>query len=316
MPENSAMPQPHPASRDFSIPASLFSGFLCVLFGANAVAIKVSFQGLGVFTTAGLRFGMAAAAIFLWMRVTGRRVRPHRSQLVPLLITSAVFTLQLSLVYAGLHRTNASRGALLSNLQPFFVLFLAHFFIAGDRITGRKLLGLVLGFAGVAFVFLENAGVAEGYRSGDVMIMLATLLWAANMVYLKTIIAAHSAFQIVLFQTAFCVPFFLVEAVLWDAPMIRGFTAPVTGALFYQGLVTASFGFVAWNRLLQRYGAVALHSFVFLMPVSGVLLAGVLLGEPITAKILLALALIVGGLIAVHFKARKAVGAYPLRRGI
>jgi len=81
----------------------------------------------------------------------------------------------------------------------------------------------------------------------------------------------------------------------------------------YQGLVIASFGFVAWNNMLQKYGAVSLHSFLFIMPVSGVLLGGLVLGEPITFNILLALVLIVFGILVVNLNVRKYAPLFPPR---
>ncbi len=78
----------------------------------------------------------------------------------------------------------------------------------------------------------------------------------------------------------------------------------------YQSLVAASFGYVAWNYLLSRYGATALHSFVFLMPVSGVLFGGLLLGEPFTLNILVALILIMTGIFVVHYNTAKADGLF------
>jgi drug/metabolite transporter (DMT)-like permease len=114
----------------------------------------------------------------------------------------------------------------------------------------------------------------------------------------------------------FSVPIFFIEALLWDAPMVTHWDSKIIGALLYQSLVTAAFGFVAWNTLLQKYGAVALHSFIFIMPISGVALGGLVLGEPITAKILTALALIVAGILVVHLKPRKPEPVYPIRKGI
>ena len=172
-------------NEDLGAGAAFFSVFLCVLFGANAVAIKVSLQGLGPFTTAGLRFSLAAVIILLWALGTGRRVGVSREQLGPLLILSFIFTSQLSLFYLGLSRSNASRGTLLANLQPFFTLFLAHFFIPGDRITRRKLFGILLGFSGVACVFMEKKGGGTGdLRIGDLIILVATFLWAINAVFI------------------------------------------------------------------------------------------------------------------------------------
>jgi drug/metabolite transporter (DMT)-like permease len=60
---------------------------------------------------------------------------------------------------------------------------------------------------------------------------------------------------------------------------------------------------------MLTYGAVALHSFVFLIPVAGVLLAGVLLGEPVTDMILLALALITAGILTVQLGQRRDAAA-------
>ena len=134
--------------------AAAFTLLLCFLFGANAVAIKISLSGLGVFTTAGIRFSLASLAIFIWARATEQPFAVSRKQSPRLLVICLLFTVQLSLFYLGISKTNASRGTLLVNLQPFFILFLAHFFIPGDRITRRKLIGILLGFSGVAFLFL------------------------------------------------------------------------------------------------------------------------------------------------------------------
>jgi drug/metabolite transporter (DMT)-like permease len=302
--------------KDFSFWAVVFSTFICMLFGANAVAIKISLEGLGVFTTAGIRFGIASIALFLWARITGRSFGLKREQIPQLMIISVVFTTQLSLFYLGLSKSNASRGTLLVNFQPFFTLFLAHFFIPGDRITKRKIMGLLLGFFGVAFVFLEKKGVKSNLNVGDLMILGAAFLWACNAVYTKRVISAFQPFMIVLFPMIFSVPFFFWGGFLWDQHMISFVDVRIIGAMAYQSLVTATFGFVAWNSLLKRYGAVALHSFVFVMPITGVLLGGLILKEPITVNILIAMLLIVSGILIIHFKQKKTIPLYPLGRNI
>ena len=305
-----------PSNEELTFAAGLFTVFLCILFGSNAVAIKITFLGLGVFTTAAIRFGLAAVAIFIWARFTGQKIGLKQGQLHQVLIFSAMFTAQLSLFYLGLSKSNASRGTLLANLVPFFILFLAHFFIAGDRITRKKLFGILLGFSGVVFMFLDEESMRNDLRTGDLIILGAVVIWACSTVYLKRVIGAFSPFQLVMYSTLFSVPFFLIEAVLWDGDMIFKLDLPVVGALLYQSLVTASFGFVAWNTMLKKYGAVSLHAFIFIMPIDGVALGGLLLGEPITLKILLALAFIVSGILVVHWKTREEPPAYPIRRSI
>jgi len=303
-------------NQDLSFSAAIFTACICTLFGANAVAIKISLTGLGVFTTAGLRFGIASVAVFFWARFTGRSFYIKKRQVPQLLIISMLFAVQLSLFYLGLSKSNASRGTLLLNIQPFFVLFLAHFFIPGDRITIRKTLGILMGFTGVTFVFLEKKGIAADFQTGDMMILTASFLWSCSAVYTKRIIHTFQPFHIVLYPMIFAVPIFFIEGALWDGAMIAHLNAKIILALLYQSLVTASFGFVAWITMLRKYGAVALHSFIFIMPIAGVLLGGLILGEPITAKLLVALLLIVSGILVVHFKQEKFVTMFPIGRNI
>ncbi len=295
------MTQNNLSNQSIPLPAALFTGFLCTLFGANAVAIKYSLLGLGPFLAAGIRFAVAAMVIYLWARLTGRPFALRKGQAFQLLIISVVFTFQLGLLYLGLGKTSASRGTLVMNLQPFFVLLLAHRFIPGDRITRKKVMGLIMGAIGMVLVFAGKKGVTSDIRIGDLMVLATAFLWAVNTVYTKRIIHLFSPFQIVFYPMLFCIPVFLVAGYFLNTTVFHP-DGKVLCALLYQSLVTASFGFVAWNTLLLKYGAVALHSFIFIMPIAGVVLGGLVLGEPITWDLFLALALIVSGIVIVNFK--------------
>ena len=307
------MTQNNLSNKDIPLSAALFTGFLCTLFGANAVAIKYSLSGIGAFTAAGLRFSIAAAAIYFWARFTGRPFALRKGQASQLLFISVVFTLQLGLLYLGLGKTSASRGTLMVNLQPFFLLLLAHWFIPGDRMTKKKILGLIMGAVGMVLVFSGKKGVTVDVQMGDLMILATAFLWAVNTVYTKRIIHLFSPFQMVFYPMLFCIPFFLLAGFLWDGRMIVNLDGKVLSALLYQSLVTASFGFVAWNTMLLKYGAVALHSFIFIMPIAGVLLGGLILGEPITWELVLALVLIVSGIVTVNFRSRRYSQIFPTR---
>ena len=124
-----------------------------------------------------------------------------------------------------------------------------------------------MGFTGMAVVFLGGKGVTADIRPGDFIILANTFLWACNTVYIKRIIHNFDPFQIVLYSMIFSIPFFFLEGYLWDKPMVSYVDREVLFSLMYQGFLTASFGFVAWNYLLRKYGAVSLHSFIFLMPI-------------------------------------------------
>lgn len=282
--------------------AAIYTSLICISFGSNAVAIKMTLKGMGPFTTAGIRFGIAAIAIYLWARLTRRSIAIRKEQLIPVLITSGLFTVELALIYLGLSKTNASRGTLLINLQPFIVLFLAHIFIPEERITKKNTLGLLLGFTGLALFFLSRKGVTTNIQIGDSITLLGALVWAVQTVYIKRIIDRYSPFHLVMYPMIIATPFYILAGLLCDNPMVSDVNLTVIGSLLYQSLITAAFGYVAWNNLLQKYGAVSLHSFLFIMPVAGVFLGVLILDELITINILGSMLLIATGIIIVNSK--------------
>jgi drug/metabolite transporter (DMT)-like permease len=145
------------------------------------------------------------------------------------------------------------------------------------------------------------------------MILIAAFLWACNTVYTKRIINDFDPFQIVLYSMIFSVPFFFIAGLIWDSKMIAHVNPKVLVSLLYQSILTGSFGFVAWNNMLQKYGAVSLHSFIFIMPIAGVFLGGMVLGEPITLNIVLALLLIISGMLVVNLKTKRYAPLFPPR---
>ena len=111
-----------------------------------------------------------------------------------------------------------------STCFPFLILILAHFFIPGDRITRRKLIGLILGFGGVVCVFIGKEALSGDIRSGDGLVLLATFIWAGNAVYLKRVISTFNPFHIVLYSMLFSLPFFLMEAYWFDDAVLKTFS--------------------------------------------------------------------------------------------
>jgi drug/metabolite transporter (DMT)-like permease len=280
--------------------AVVFTVFLCVLFGANAVAIKISLTGLGVFTTAGLRFGIAAVVIFFWAKLTGKPVRLTSHQLQLMLILGVIFYVQLSLFYLGLSRTTASHGTLIANILPFVVLVLAHFFIKEERISTKKVVGLVLGFCGVLLLLGDAGHMEQEVLRGDLFVLAAVMIWGGNAIYTKRIIGSFQPTQITLYPLAVAAPLFLVTALFFDQEMVRYVDASILGAMAYQTFVTASFGLIGWMMMIKRYGATTLHSFIFIMPISGVFFGVLILGEPLTKNLIGSILLVTVGLIVVN----------------
>ena len=240
---------------------------------------------------------MAIMVIWVWAKGKGLSFSIKKGQLRQLIIITLIFSAQFSFLYIGISRTNASRATLLINLQPFIILLMAHYFIPEEKITVRKISGMLLGFGGLLIVLFNRQTMETNIQSGDFLVLVCAFLWACNTIFIKKIIDDFEPFQLVFYPMLFSLPLFFTGALFLDSSRILNWKPEIIGALFYQGVITAAFGFIAWNNLLQRHGAVALHSFIFIMPLSGVLLGGLILNEPITGKILLALGLVVLGII-------------------
>jgi len=290
---------------DLTARASVLTIFICILFGANPVAIKFCLTGIGSFTTAGLRFTIAAVVILIWAVIKKIPLKLNQKQVGQMLIVSSIFVVQLSCFYLGLSKTTASHGALISNVLPFIVLVLAHFFIPGDTISLKKGIGITLGFMGVLFLFFDEQDMTGDLKKGDFIILLAVFMWSSSAIYVKRIISEYNVAQITLYPMIFGVPFFFFGGFLWDDQMIRMINPTIIKALLYQSLVTASFGFIAWNSLLQKFGATALHSFIFIMPLTGVVFGVLLLGETITPHLIISIVFIVTGVVIVNLRRKR-----------
>ena len=280
--------------------AAVFTVFLCILFGANAVAIKISLAGLGVFTTAAIRFGGAALVIYLWALLSRKPIRINLHQLQQMVILGVVFFVQLSMFYLGLARTTASHGTLISNILPFVVLVLAHYFIKEENITARKVSGLILGFFGVLLLFGDAGQLQRDMLLGDLFVLAAVLIWGGNAIYTKRIIDSFHPVQITLYPVALSAPLFLLSALFLDKEMVSYIDRSILVSMAYQTFVTASFGLIGWTMMIKRYGATTLHSFIFIMPISGVFFGVVMLGEPLTMRLIGSIIMVTVGLIVVN----------------
>lgn len=286
----------------------MFTVMLCSLFGANAVAIKVSLTGIGLFTTAGLRFFVAAMTLCLWSMLTKKKLAVELKQLRQLMVLGVIFFVQLSLFYFGQSKTTASHGTLIANVLPFFVMILAHFYLPGDSFSLKKSSGLVLGFCGVLMLFFDTAALTTEALHGDLIILVAILVWSCNVIFTKKIILGFQPIQITFYPMLFSSVAFLVCGFFFDGEMVRRIDSSVVISLLYQTFVTATFGMLAWNSMIRKYGATALHSFVFIMPISGVFLGIMVLDEPVTINLVVSILFVVVGLIIVNKKEKDIAG--------
>jgi drug/metabolite transporter (DMT)-like permease len=161
--------------------------------------------------------------------------------------------------------------------------------------------GLALAFAGVVLVFSDKLSLPDPEAIvGDVMSLGGGLFWAATTLVIKrSRLVTASAEKLLLYQLSVSAVMAL-PMLLFAGPVFREVTFVPTAALLFQAIYVVAVTYVLWFWLMRRYPASGLSSFTFLTPVFGVLCGGLILNEPLSIRIFLALALIGAGLIIVN----------------
>jgi len=125
---------------------------VALLWGGNAVAMKVALRDMPPIFLAGLRFAFGALIIWFWTKFKNIDVKIHRQDIFSLIILSLLFAAQICTFNLGTKYTTAGRSSVLINVNPFLIAILAHFFIAGDKMSVRKVIGFILAFLGIYVV--------------------------------------------------------------------------------------------------------------------------------------------------------------------
>ncbi len=276
-------------------------------WGLNQVAIKVSNVGYNPVFTVVVRSALAGLLVFLWCRWRAIPLFRRDGTLLPGIAVGALFGLEFVLMFVGLDYTSAARSALMINTMPFWVLIGGHFLL-GERFTLVKLAGLAVAFGGVALIFSDELSLPGPQAIvGDMLCLAAGVLWAAITLIVKaTRLSQASAEKTLLYQLAVSA---LVVApfVPFAGPALRDVTVIATASVVFQAAYVVAFTFVLWFWLMRRYPASGLSSFAFLTPAFGVILGGLLLGEPLSPRIFAALALIAVGLLLVNRPVRRTL---------
>ncbi|MGD8561241.1 MAG: DMT family transporter [Desulfarculaceae bacterium] len=275
-----------------------------MVWGANMGMVKFAVKDVSPLFQATIRSFVAALCLMAWMLIRGKVLFPSLRLSLHGIVAALLFGGEFTLIYYALGFHYASRIYVLVYTAPFFVALGAHFFLKDDRLNRWKVMGLILAFAGVVVLFSRQLGEAGGGSwFGDFLALVAGAFWGATTLYIKRFMVEDSSpHHTLLYQTLFSVPL-LLGLSLWLEPVqVSAFSWSTAGNLFYQSVIVVFISYLAWFVMVHRYQVSLLHAFSFLTPVFGVLISGVLMmGEPLTLRLLIALGLVSMGLVVVNW---------------
>lgn len=276
----------------------------CFLWGLNQVAAKVAIAEVPPLAQAAIRSLGGAALVFLWARWRGIALFAKDGSLPGGLAAGLLFAAEFGCIFLGLQYTTASRMAVFIYISPFVVALGMPFIAHAEKLKPLQMAGLVLAFAGVAWGFAEGftkPAAGDTQWLGDALGVAAGVLWGATTLAIRASrLAAASAEKTLLYQLAISGVALALAAALHGQAWAPVLSALTWASLFFQTVVVTFASYLLWFWLIRHYPATRLASFTLLTPVFGLLLGALLLGEPITARLLVALAAVAGGIVLVN----------------
>jgi drug/metabolite transporter (DMT)-like permease len=211
--------------------------------------------------------------------------------------------LYLGLGYIGLQTISAGLNALIVSANPVFTAVLAAAFL-GEQITWRKIAGLLLGVAGVAWIVADRMAAGSDSPVGIAFSVGALLSIVAGTILFKVLapkgsLLIGSGVQSIAGGLAVAPFAFLLSSVSDIVP-----TARLVGAFLFLVILGSIVAYVLWFHLLTELGATAASAYHFLMPPLGMLFGWAILGEHVATRDLLGIVPVALGIYLVTRSSR------------
>ena len=280
-----------------------------LLMAFNQIIIKFTNAGLQPVFFAGLRSAGAVVCIGAYIWARGIPFRISRATLIGGLWAGLFFTGEFFLLFTALDHTTVSRSVIMLYSMPIWMAIGAHLFIPGERITGRKALGLALAMVGVVVAMSDRGTVGQSSLFGDLCALGAALCWASLALVAKATDLKLARPEVQIFWQVLVSALILLVISPLFGPLIRELLPVHIAGLLFQIVVVVSAAFVFWFWLLSVYPASAVASFSFVTPVFGVGLGWLMLGDQVGVRLIGALALVAVGIVLINtVKSRKTSG--------
>lgn len=274
----------------------------CLVWGAQQVLVKATIAHVPPVLQGALRFVAATLLLMGWCRWRGIALLGRDGSLKAGLAAGLLFFGEFVCLYLGLAHTTASRATVFLYTSPFWVAVLLPLWVASERLRPAQWTGLAFAFVAVAFALREGFGAGLDTWRGDLLSLLAALLWGLTTVLIRAAgLTRLAPEKLLLYQLAVCAvlfpPLSLALGERWDAV---AFTPFAITSLLLQTVVGAFASYLAWMWLLGRYPATRLSAFIFLTPLCALGFGALALHEPLTPSLLGAMALVAAGIWLVN----------------
>ncbi len=278
---------------------------LGALWGPSFLFIKVALEGgMPPLSIAALRVGIAA--IFLWIFIALRGIElPTSAKVYFHTAVIAIFSLALPFILINLAEQyiDSALAGIINGLTPIATTLLAHLLIHDEKLNRNRIIGITLGLIGFLLLLLPTLLTKEIIADtlSIIGVGIAALSYAVGIIYGRMFLHTTRTLALPALQVSFAALYLIPIALFFDG--IIPF-AEISQSAWISVILLAFLGtacaFIVYFYVLQHYGAVALGTSVFLLPIFAIIFGVIFLGESLSWIIYAGTLLILSGMKLVH----------------
>jgi drug/metabolite transporter (DMT)-like permease len=273
-------------------------GLLILIWSTTWAVIRVGLRGLPPFTGVALRFAIASAVLLAVAPLFGVRLGRQPNELrVWWINTFLTFTIPYGVLYWSEQWLPSGLAAVIFATTPLITALVAHFALPAERLTARTILGVLVGFGGIAVLY---SGDFQALGGGPVARAAALMLIAPACAALSNVAVKRwggGIHPLSISAVPMAVTAVLMGALAWVVERGRPatFNTPAVLSLLYLGLIGSALPFTLYFWLLRQEAATRMSMINYATPVLAVAIGTLFMGEPITLRIVLGSALVLVG---------------------
>ena len=274
----------------------LITLMVVIIWGTTFVSTKVLLQhGLGPMDIMFYRFVVAYFCILL---ISHKRLWADTWKDEGMLMLAGLTggTLYFVAENNALGISQASNVALLVCTTPIFTALLAHWMFR-EPLRKNMMIGSLIALVGVGLVVFSGSVILKINPLGDFLSIMASLMWAIYCLILKPLGNRYSTSfitrKVFLYSILSVMVYFLFDPLLMDRNIL--FQPVVMFNLFFLGIVASMLCFIAWNAAVKVLGPSRTANYIYVQPMSTLVLSSIILSEIITLTSLVGALCIIGG---------------------
>jgi len=281
---------------------------LCGIWGSTWLFIKLGLNDLPPLTFAGIRFLCASSILVAIIFARGVRWPRKRSEWLLIAIVGWLqFSLNYGLVFWGEQRIPSGLAAVLQSTFPAFGLVIAHFYLPEERITPKKVMGVLLGVIGVGIVFSDQLSFAgKAALAGSIALVLSAVCGSYGNVLVKAYGTQIDPFVLAAGQMVCGFPPLLALGIATEGnPIHFHWTATAVIALAYLVIVGSVIAFTLFYWLVRHMDVINTMLIALVTPVVAVLLGMMVLHEKFNWRLFAGAACIISGIGLIVLRKRQ-----------